>query len=210
MRSTRLCKRSLFIQPNDALLKQQTRKKFRALRQAISFSYRESAAQQAAQILLQAIHFQQSKTIACYIAVNDEFLTQPIIEAIWQTHKQCYLPVLTAENTLQFAHYAEQDVMQANRYGIPEPVNTHRIPAEQLDMVILPLLAFDLQGHRLGTGGGYYDKTFAFLKTKSATHPLLIGLGFAAQQADHLPNENFDVDLDAVLTEKDFTFSAKN
>lgn len=127
------------------------------------------------------------------------------MEAIWQAKKQCYLPVLTSENTLQFIHYEKGDALQENRYSIPEPVNRqHEIPAEQLDIVMAPLVAFDLHGYRLGAGGGYYDKTFSFKHEKK--NPEIIGWSYALQQAESLPHDEWDVDMDGVVTEKEFIF----
>lgn len=79
---------------------------------------------------------------------------------------------------------------------------THELQAEDLDIVITPLAAFDLQGHRLGTGGGYYDRTFAFLQKNTVKKPKIIGLAYAEQQAELLPHDQWDIDLDGVVTEK--------
>jgi len=180
------------------------RKKFREIRREIPLDYRKSAEETAANILLQEEIFLRSKNIACYFSFADEFDAMPIMEMIWQAKKNCYLPVLTPEKTLKFFSYKKDDALQKNRYSIMEPVNTKEIQVEELDIVIVPLIAFDLAGNRLGTGGGYYDKTFSFLQNNPGTKPLLIGLGFAAQQAESLLREDWDINLDAVLTEKKF------
>lgn len=159
--------------------------------------------------------FKSSSHIACYLPTDDEFDTSPLIEAIWQANKNCYLPVLCNEKDkhLQFVTYQYGDSLKRNKYKILEPSNlSHKIDASALDLVITPLLAFDLHGHRLGTGGGYYDRTFAFLhesashETRTTTNtrkPLMLGLGYAAQQAENIPVEEWDVKLDGVLTERD-------
>lgn len=138
---------------------------------------------------------------------KDEFDSSPLIEAIWRAKKQCYLPVLSAENKklLTFVNYRYGDALHTNRFGILEPAKiTRTLAAADFDLVITPLLAFDTAGHRLGTGGGYYDYTFAFMKTVSLKKPSLVGLGYAAQQAPSLPDDPWDIQLNAVITEKNF------
>lgn len=150
--------------------------------------------------------FQQSQRIACYLAFKDEFDSSPIIEAIWQAKKHCYLPVLKDNNgkILDFVKYHYGDALRLNQYGIFEPVNPSPIEPDKLDLVIAPLIAFDLHGNRLGTGGGYYDRTFAFLRENESNKPTLIGLGYAAQQAKALPSDPWDVVLQGVVTEREF------
>lgn len=189
---------------------------------------RQAAAIAAAKYLSELPIFKSSQHIACYSATDDEFDTMPIIETIWQANKICYLPVLCHEKEkyLQFVKYQYGDSLQRNKYKILEPSHlSQKIAANELDLVIMPLLAFDLHGHRLGTGGGYYDRTFEFLheaavdaarldtkaqkaavdavRIKSKVQkPFMLGLGYALQQAETLPTEEWDVHLDAVLTEK--------
>ncbi len=73
--------------------------------------------------------------------------------------------------------------------------------AQELDLVFLPLVAFDRVGHRVGMGGGYYDRTFAFVQ-QMHHKPILIGLAYEMQQVDGLPFCTWDIPLDGVLTEK--------
>jgi 5-formyltetrahydrofolate cyclo-ligase len=127
------------------------------------------------------------------------------MEIIWRAGKCCYLPVLNDDKTLSFVRYDKGDALCPNRYSIQEPVNAeNEISADQLDLVITPLIAFDFAGHRLGTGGGYYDRTFAFIKAGEVKRPFMLGLGFAAQQADALSVDDWDVLLDGVVTENSF------
>lgn len=184
-------------------MKDQLRKHFRTLRSHIHESVRRQSAQSAAIIFAEHPVFSQSEQVAIYLPVKDEFDSYCMIERIWQANKNCYLPVLSDVNTMRFHRYHSQDRLQLNRYAIPEPVNTVEISPEQLDLVILPLLAFDSLGHRLGAGGGYYDRTFQFLHQQSINKPMLIGLAYASQQADLLPADIWDIRLDGVVTEKE-------
>lgn len=113
------------------------------------------------------------------------------------------MPILAECRSLHFVRYDEHDALSANQFSILEPENTSRkIAAEKLELVITPLVSFDLQGHRLGTGGGYYDRTFAFLHNRAKTNPTVIGLAYAAQQAESLPVDPWDITLDGIVTEQ--------
>lgn len=191
-----------------SLSKQDLRKKFREICNNIQAAYRESAALSAAKQLTELEIFKEANHISCYLSINHEFDTSPIIEAIWQAKKHCYLPYMPnslGQKHLSFVHYQYGDALHENKHGILEPLQVKRtISPEDLDLVILPLIAFDCFGHRLGTGGGYYDKTFAFLANKTQEKPYLMGLAFAAQQIDLLPHEDWDITLKGVLTEQEF------
>jgi 5-formyltetrahydrofolate cyclo-ligase len=96
-------------------------------------------------------------------------------------------------------------VLQTNKYNILEPefVVENALAAAELDVVLMPLTAFNREGFRLGSGGGYYDRTFAFLRERSVRKPLLIGVGFALQEFVELQHDEWDVKLDGVLTEQE-------
>lgn len=167
----------------------------------------------AATFLLESEPFKRATRIACYCAMPDEFETGPILNAILQAGKSCYLPVLD-DNTqsMHFAHYDSHTSLSNNRYGIPEPDHSTLIANELLDIALVPLLAFDRSGYRLGMGGGYYDRAFSFLRSQPRPAiPYLIGLAFAQQIASSLPHDEWDVPLDAIITEQGFfIFPLKN
>ncbi len=128
-----------------------------------------------------------------------------MIEGVWKAKKHCYLPVLTEKNALFFVRYQYGDALHLNRYSIFEPIDhTHILAAENLDSVLMPLVAFDKQGHRLGAGGGYYDRTFGFLAPSSSKKPHMIGLAYAVQEAEFIPSDPWDIALNGVVTEKEF------
>jgi len=174
-----------------------------AKRAGIPHEYREQAANQAANLFIHHPLFLQHERFACYFPYQDEFDSVPLIKAICQAQKKCYLPILTEEKTLEFVRYRDGDPLKLNRFSIPEPENLEQqIPADQLDVVLTPLIAFDPEGHRLGTGGGYYDRTFAFLAEKTTPKPLLIGLAYQDQEIPLLPADCWDIPLDGIVTEK--------
>ncbi len=106
---------------------------------------------------------------------------------------------------LKFALWWPGMEIATNRLGIPEPVDTNAsLAPDALDVVLVPLLGFDRRGHRLGFGGGYYDRSFAFLRDlERPSKPLLVGIGYASQEVDHIEPEDWDVRLDYVATERE-------
>ena len=201
----------------EAKPKAKMRKQYRDLRSRVVPAARHEAAVAAASLLIRHPLFKTSKHIAVYLSLKDEFDSATVIEAVWKAKKICYIPVLAEreddprhkdQNYLRFARYEYGDPLHMNRYSILEPANLkHEIKPEGLDLVILPLLAFDRRGHRMGTGGGYYDRTFEFqhgvLYDDPNKKPKLLGLGYAAQEAENLPADSWDLTLDGVITEKE-------
>lgn len=140
---------------------------------------------------------QSIKTVALYLANDGEISPHLLCEYFWQQDIKVYLPVIQ-DKQLTFALYSEQTIWQENIYGIKEPMTENYLPKEALDIVLLPLVGFDVSGGRLGMGGGFYDRTFEGKETN--TSPLLIGLAHDCQQVKSLPVEGWDVPLQAIIT----------
>jgi len=157
--------------------------------------------------------FKHSKTIGLYMSTQGEVSTAPILEYAWQHRKLCYLPILQQDarqnKFLAFGKYNKNDILKDNKYAIAEPVTSlsEQISGMKLDLVIVPLVAFDANCNRLGYGGGYYDRTFA-AKQQLAPHsaPILVGLAYELQKVSELAHEKWDVPLDYVMTEKKLYF----
>jgi len=152
-------------------------------------------------LLLASDIFKQSKNIACYVAVDHEFDLNPIIEEILNIGKLCYLPKINNSH-LDFFYFSKNTPLELNRFNIPEPAGSNMIDKKDLDLVLLPLVGFDLSGHRLGMGGGFYDKSFSFLLDDKMKKPFLLGAAFECQKFPKIPTEAFDAKLDGALTEK--------
>lgn len=184
--------------------KSEIRKTLLVKRRAVTAEQRMAAGQAAKQLLVTNSLFYASQHIACYLEQEDEFDCTPIIQEIWRLGKKCYLPVLSLQKTkcLEFVVYHPHDPLRLNRYKIFEPESGDGLAAEELDLVIVPLVAFDAQGHRVGMGGGYYDRTFAFKQDGVCSKPYLLGLGYELQQVVEVPRQSWDVVLDGVLTER--------
>ncbi len=150
--------------------------------------------------------FINSKHIALYIPMHGEISPLALADFARQMGKSVYLPILMPflKNRLWFAPWKTNGRMQRNRFGIPEPVyhGRHLIPASHLDLVITPLVAFDKHCHRIGMGGGYYDRTFAFLRFRQHWQsPKLIGIAYEFQKINNIRTQAWDVPLHAVVTE---------
>ena len=177
------------------------RKDIIAKRQKLDLVYQRSLSLIIKSKIVSLPIFKQSKHIAIYISVRGEIDTLPITEEIWTHNKLCYLPVVAENNTLRFILYKKNDKLIPNQYKIPEPIpSTQKIIApENLDLVIVPVVGFDKDCNRLGSGAGFYDRTFAFRKT--STKPLLIGIAYELQKVPLKPN-CWDIPLDMIITEK--------
>lgn len=141
--------------------------------------------------------------IALYMASPEEMDVGVFLARARQRKRHVYLPVVRrGGHALVFRRLGREWVL--NRYGIREPgYGEPRCEARFLSVVVVPLLAFDAQGHRLGMGGGYYDRTMAHRRWRHAwRRPVLIGAAYACQEVAHLQTMAWDVPLDAVITEQ--------
>ena len=159
--------------------------------------------------------FTASQKFGFYFSNAGEVDPHPILEFALSAGKQCYLPVLHLNKPghLNYVAYKAGDTLKKNKFGILEPHETDEnvISPEHLDCVFVPLVAFDKQGNRLGMGKGYYDKTFEFRLNESQKKPLLIGLAYEFQSTDKIEVKDWDVPLDAVITEeKIYNWSVEN
>lgn len=175
------------------------RARLRAARRALPAAERIAGAQDLAQRLLQLPCLPASGFVAGYWANDGEIALHA-----WQlglaADLQYCLPVLV-DDRLRFAPWRPGEPLKSNRYGIPEPDVTpeRTLAPEQMALIVLPLVGFDARGHRLGMGGGWYDRTLAF-RNQRAAPPWLVGAAFDQQQIDTLPAESWDVPLDAICT----------
>ena len=188
---------------DTALLKSQLRREYRRRRIDIPPKQKLRAVESAAKQLSLTPLFRRAQHLALYLAYGSEIDTAPLLELCFAQGKSVYVPRIVGEGQMQFVAIDADTRMRRNRHGIEEPIG--RIVqrnAHAMDLVLLPLTAFDAQGRRLGTGGGYYDRALAFHRPQP--RPAFVGYAFAAQEAPALPAESWDIHLDAVVTEHGF------
>jgi 5-formyltetrahydrofolate cyclo-ligase len=186
--------------------RQTLRKQLRLRRKQLSSVVKATCAHRLAQNLCRHPLVMNSRHIAIYLPADGEIDTQPLVEGLCSLGKSLYLPVLVtfSDHRLWFSAYAPGDSLVYNRYGIPEPERVHyrRIKPAALDLVLTPLVAFDDTGNRIGMGGGYYDRSFAFINNRQHWRkPRLMGLAYEFQRLPRIKPEPWDVPLDAIGTE---------
>jgi len=187
--------------------KNDLRRHLRQQRRAVGTDARAQAAEQLAVQLLNTREFRASRNIACYLPNDGEIETEVVIEHIRRLHKRCYLPVLSrlTHDRLWFATYAPNAELVIDRLGILEPVVPTRalVRAQSLDLLLLPLVGFDDSGHRLGMGGGFYDRSLEFLRHRRHWRkPHVIGLAYDFQKVSALPRDAWDIPLNAIVTDR--------
>ncbi len=145
-----------------------------------------------------ALPIAPAAVIAGYQPIRDEADPRGLMSALGRRGHVLALPVVPAANAaLIFRKWNEGEALRPNAYGIAEPLPS---AAEIIpDVLLVPLLAFDAVGHRLGYGGGYYDRTLDFIR---ASRPVLaVGIAYAGQEIAQLPREAHDHRLDWIVTE---------
>ena len=174
-------------------------------RDALSREQLRAASRQMCLLLESTPEFHHAVHIAAYWPVKGEMDVRPVIEQAKRYNKHVYLPVIADDDTLMFAAYDENTPLRENKYRIQEPdvAADQLMSPRDLDMAIVPLVVFDSYGNRLGMGGGYYDRTFAFLNDEEdAVKPVLVGAAHEFQHTGEIPPHPWDVPTRMVVTEE--------
>lgn len=138
----------------------------------------------------------EARTIVAYYSLDDEVDTHGLIDDLLADGKTVYLPRVVSDSEMVLCRYTGADSLQVGAYGIMEPVGAVMPPDASIDVVLVPGMAFDAAGHRLGRGKGYYDR---FLSALPTPRPLLLGVCFDFQKVDNVPTEACDVSVDKVV-----------
>ncbi len=164
-----------------------------------------SAAEQRAAcigVAKQARYFwplRKAQRIGSYRAFGGEIETHALEQLC---NGAMFLPRITHFYQARMAFYPAKSSHLVNSLGISEPVASSRaIPVNQLDLILIPLVAFDRSGNRLGMGAGFYDRALEFKRHgASPNKPLLVGVAHHFQESDHLPSDSWDIPLNAIIT----------
>ena len=182
------------------------RRELRDRRNSLSPQQQQDAADNLAVNLLGHPELRRVRHVAVYLPNDGEIDPSVYVSLARQRGLQFYLPVLHPVYTgrLVFSPFTDETPLKPNRFGIPEPAFSDGLkrPAWALDAVMFPLVGFDESGGRLGMGGGFYDRTFAFTRKRPRLSPKLIGLAHECQKVPELPTENWDVPLHSVVTDE--------
>lgn len=175
----------------------------RRLRAGMTPELLDQAAIKLKQRLSVLPEYRGSQRIAAYFAVNGEIGLQPLIDDALAHGKQVYLPNLD-QQSLRFSPYFDGQKMRINKFRLPEPdvAEGDMLMPQELDLVLAPLVVFDSNCNRIGMGGGFYDRSFAFKKNDGTAPPVLLGVAHETQKVEHIEPQAWDVRLNMVVTDK--------
>ncbi len=181
------------------------RRIMRARRAALSSSERRRLAGQIAAVFARTLLLRPGHRISAYRAVRGEADPALILRAARRLGCRIFLPKITSRRHqhMEFYELGRSGLLKRSRLGLWEPAGASRIVPRSLDLVLMPLVAFDSQLNRLGMGAGYFDRRFAFLRRRNTwRRPKLVGIAYEFQHVASLPAREWDVPLDLVVTEK--------
>lgn len=185
--------------------KQELRKLIRKKRRALTPAQRRQSGRHLLRQFSRSSEYIFAQRIALYLTNDGEIDTQWLIKDVINRGKAVYLPVLhpLRKGHLTFIRYTQDTPMKHNRFGISEPDFRRgtRVSARFISLICLPLVAFDTRGNRLGMGGGFYDRTLAFMHNKGQK-PSLAGCAYDFQEVPLLPAESWDIPLTLIVTDQ--------
>ena len=169
------------------------RKEIREKKRTMTPEQIEKASYALAQQFFATSYYREAKTLYGYLPYNQEVRTEPILLQALKDGKKVAVPKVYGD-TMRFIYLEDMNGIEKGYAGIPEPVADEPVAADETALVLMPGLAFDKEGHRIGYGGGFYDK---FLSAEP-THPT-VALCYDFQMLANLETEEFDVPVDLVL-----------
>jgi 5-formyltetrahydrofolate cyclo-ligase len=173
--------------------KQELRKAIREKKRAMSAEAIEQKSRMLTEKFLRSDAYRVTKTIYGYLPYNQEVRTVPLLEQALKDGKRVAVPKCYGDE-MRFIYMTDLSAVEKGYAGIPEPIADEPVADDKTALVLMPGMAFDPQGHRIGYGGGFYDKFLA----KEPYHPTL-ALCYDFQVLPHLETEEFDIPVDAVI-----------
>lgn len=173
--------------------KQALRKQIREQKRALTPEEIDAASSRLGELFAASRLYQQAKTIYGYLPYNQEVRTVPMLQRALREGKRIAVPKVYGEE-MRFIYLEDFSRVAPGYAGIPEPMDDGPVAEDKTALVLMPGLAFDKEGHRIGYGGGFYDKFLA----AEPEHPTL-ALCYEFQMRPQLPTEEFDIPVDCVL-----------
>lgn len=181
---------------------QEQRAQALAARRAMSTGERQQASRIVCKRVLEMREFASSKYVGAYLPMYDEVDIRGIIQRAWRANKRIFVPILRGSAQMLFCEITPDTELERNRLRIWEPSRGRIIEPERLDLVVTPTVAFDEQNHRIGMGGGYFDRCFAFLRhRKHWIRPKLLGVAFHCQKVEKITPNAWDIRLYRIITD---------
>lgn len=175
------------------------RKEMLARRDAISSEFGSDESRHLNRYIREYVLAAGAKYVAGYMPIGSEYDLRPLMSELDEYGVELALPVVKEKNApLIFRHWRPGEVLHKGSFGIAQPHENNRLVVPEL--ILVPLLAFDTRGFRLGYGGGYYDRTISDLKAKNYQVKTL-GIAYNNQKVDRIKDDATDMPLDAVATE---------
>lgn len=180
------------------------RRRMRQARRQLGDAERRAAAAQVAARLARMGLPRPHSRVGVYLPMDGEIDPAPVVQLARSRRCRLYVPVITSFRLrhMRFAPLADGAGLRRNRWGIHEPEGSG-ISGRWLDLVLVPCVAFDARGDRLGMGAGFFDRHFSFLAHRGAwRRPRLVGLAYDLQRVDSLAAAAWDVPLWSIVTER--------
>ncbi len=179
--------------------KRDLRRRMLACRRALSVEERASRSAVITEKLLSLDAVQKARTVFAYAAMKDEVQTEPLIASLLDRGKRVAIPLVIGKRSMEAALVPSMDALETGAYGILTVRAEQReiLPPQEIDCVIVPGVAFGLDGSRLGMGGGYYD---AFLPR--AERAVRVAAAFQCQISEDIPSLPYDCGVDWIVTEQ--------
>jgi 5-formyltetrahydrofolate cyclo-ligase len=178
------------------------RRELKKTRANLDPEYRDAASRIVAEKVIRSNWFYRAEKVACYLSTPVEVDTSLIILRAWQMKKRVFVPVVAQNFSMQFHEMKSDTDLYRNEIGLYEPADGNVIAANELDIVITPLVAFDNRQNRVGMGGGCFDRSFAFLKHRKIFYrPKLVGVAFECQRVEKVNANPWDIRLFQIITD---------
>ena len=175
--------------------KQTLRKQIREAKRAVSFSEKERRSAAIMHQVEQLPRFLEAKVVLLYWSMADEVQTHDFVNR-WYRQKTVLLPCVAGDDLLLRQYTGPECLKAGEQFGIGEPTGPEYSQVDQVEMIVVPGVAFDRKGNRMGRGRGFYDRLL-----KSTPNAYKVGVAFDFQMLDDIPMEPFDVPMDDVITE---------
>ena len=173
--------------------KKALRSQIREKKRAMTTEQIQAASEQLGELFANCEAYRSAKTIYGYLPYNQEVRTVPMLQRALDEGKRVAVPKVYGDE-MKFIYLTDLSQVAAGYAGIPEPVADAPVADDSTALVLMPGLAFDRAGHRIGYGGGFYDKFLA----EEPNHPT-VALCYEFQMMDALETEEFDIPVDVVL-----------
>jgi len=183
------------------------RKRIRSERQALNITQRLLLAENCKQHFAGFELLSDANNIAIYCDSDGEVPTRSIMEFLWSSGKNVFVPVINDGEYMDFVPLNQDEDLTCGKFDISTPAQKKApVNPETLELIIAPLVAFDEEGNRLGRGGGYYDRFMQSYgkpeKKGGYNNPAFLGLAYSFQQTLKVPHADWDRRLDAVITDR--------